>query len=338
MVRARVPITRRKALAGMASVSATVLASSSGMATPADVVGSVVGIRASVPPDTRTAARLGRVRTGTGTLLDNGGLVLTLGRLVVEADHVVVLPPDGTSVPANIIAYDEQTCLGLVRTATPLSLPPAALGKSGLARSDERLLAMSASTPLAFTEVRILDRRPFAASWEYALDEAIFTAPQHADLAGAALVDRQGTLIGVGALAMPAQPARAGKAGLPPSDLFIPVDALKTALGDLLSMGHRDAPARPWLGLWAKEAAGQVRVTSVSVDGPAARAGLAHADVILRVGQKGVHSLMDLWHGIWSLGSAGTVVALRIRRGAELSTLEITSMDRRHWLRWPQSF
>ena len=248
MALAGMPISRRKALGGTASLATALCRSASVLAKPMDVVSSVVGVRANVPDGARTAAELGRVRTGTGTLLDNGGLVLTLGRLIVEADHVEVLPPGGASVPAGIVAYDDWTGLGLVRTTTPLALPPAALGKSGAVEPDERLLAISVGAPIAYTEVQIVDRRPFAASWEFALDQALFTAPQHADLAGAALVDRKGMLIGVGAMAIAAQPATGEKGSLPPTDLFIPIDALKAALGDLLAMGHRDAPARPWLG------------------------------------------------------------------------------------------
>ncbi len=338
MALAGMPISRRKALGGTASLATALCRSASVLAKPMDVVSSVVGVRANVPDGARTAAELGRVRTGTGTLLDNGGLVLTLGRLIVEADHVEVLPPGGASVPAGIVAYDDWTGLGLVRTTTPLALPPAALGKSGAVEPDERLLAISVGAPVAYTEVQIVDRRPFAASWEFALDQALFTAPQHADLAGAALVDRKGMLIGVGAMAIAAQPATGEKGSLPPTDLFIPIDALKAALGDLLAMGHRDAPARPWLGLHARASHGEVAVTSVDAGGPAERAGLMPADVIVGVGEKDIHSLLALWHAVWSAGSAGAVVTLRIRRGDTLSTIKINSVDRRRWLGWPRSF
>ncbi len=43
-------------------------------------------------------------------------------------------------------------------------------------------------------------KRVFAGSWEYLLDEAIFTAPPHPAWSGAALIDREGRLVGVGSL------------------------------------------------------------------------------------------------------------------------------------------
>ncbi len=327
--------TRRMALAGVASSAAALLGSAPGRANPGDVIGSVVGVAGMVPESARTAGTLGRERHGSGTLLDNGGLVLTLGRLILEAGRVEVGIEGDLAVPASIVAYDEVTCLGLVRTTSPLQLKPAALGKSGHVQVGEPLLAISAGDTLRFTEVRLVARRPFAASWEFALDEALFTAPQHPDLAGAALVDLKGMLIGVGAVAIP---GKTGAAGRPARDVFVPVDALKTALGELLAMGHRDAPPRPWLGLKAEEGGGRLRVSSVALDGPAAHAGLLPGDTILNVGGQEVHTLGALWHGVWSLGSAGTTIPLGIRRGDVPMTIQVVSISHREWLRWPQSF
>ena len=38
--------------------------------------------------------------------------------------------------------------------------------------------------------VYVVDRRDFAGYWEYLLEDAIFTAPPHAEFGGAALIDR----------------------------------------------------------------------------------------------------------------------------------------------------
>ena len=48
--------------------------------------------------------------------------------------------------------------------------------------------------------VYVVDRRVFAGYWEYLLEDAIFTAPPRADFGGAALIDRDGRLIGIGSL------------------------------------------------------------------------------------------------------------------------------------------
>ena len=43
-------------------------------------------------------------------------------------------------------------------------------------------------------------RRPFTGSWEYLLDQAIFTSPPAMNWSGAALIGTDGSLLGVGSL------------------------------------------------------------------------------------------------------------------------------------------
>src|SRR5262245_29067374 len=45
----------------------------------------VVHIKAQINPDGRTAESLGREREGSGIVIDDNGLVLTIGYLMVEA-------------------------------------------------------------------------------------------------------------------------------------------------------------------------------------------------------------------------------------------------------------
>ena len=46
----------------------------------------------------------------------------------------------------------------------------------------------------------VVSTRPFTGNWEYLLDQAIFTSPPTMNWSGAALVDRDGKLVGVGSL------------------------------------------------------------------------------------------------------------------------------------------
>ena len=48
--------------------------------------------------------------------------------------------------------------------------------------------------------VRVASRRVFAGSWEYMIEQAIFTAPPHPAWSGAALISRDAKLVGVGSL------------------------------------------------------------------------------------------------------------------------------------------
>ena len=48
--------------------------------------------------------------------------------------------------------------------------------------------------------VRVASRREFTGSWEYLVEGAIFTSPPHPAWSGAALINREGKLVGVGSL------------------------------------------------------------------------------------------------------------------------------------------
>ena len=68
-----------------------------------------------MPRSARTAETLGAEREGTGVLIDNDGLILTIGYLLLEADSVLLVASDGRVLPATIVGFDHATGFGLVR-------------------------------------------------------------------------------------------------------------------------------------------------------------------------------------------------------------------------------
>ena len=58
-----------------------------------DLVGAVVRIKTFINPDGRSVSNLGREREGSGILIDENGLVLTIGYLMVEAHAAEVDRP-----------------------------------------------------------------------------------------------------------------------------------------------------------------------------------------------------------------------------------------------------
>src|SRR6218665_3018983 len=83
---------------------------------------SVVSLRAQVPDEAFTAATLGTVREGSGVVIDDNGLVLTIGYLITEAEEVWLTTHDERVVPAHVVGYDQQTGFGLLPTLPPLHL------------------------------------------------------------------------------------------------------------------------------------------------------------------------------------------------------------------------
>ena len=120
--------------------------------------------------------------------------------------------------------------------------------------------------------------------------------------------------------------------------MFVPIDALKPIMGDLLALGRRDAPGHPWVGVSAQEHAGHVVVRSVADDGPAETAGVRPGDVLLAVGDRQVGTLAELYREIWGLGEPGVAVPLRVMRQNRILELSVPSVDRMRWLRLNQTY
>jgi S1-C subfamily serine protease len=76
----------------------------------------------------------------------------------------------------------------------------------------------------------------------------------------------------------------------------------------------------------------------VTPGGPAANAGLRTNDAIVGVAGQPVTRLADLYRKIWALGDAGVRVPLDIRRGDQVETVPVMSMDRYRHLRLNPTF
>ena len=301
----------------------------------AQVFPAVVHLSAQVPPDARSAKALGTERDGNGVVIDDSGLVLTIGYLILEAMAVTVHDKDGKPVPADPIAYDYDTGFGLARALRPLGVKPLPLGDSAaVAARDPVLVVGHGGAPGSLPAV-VVAKREFAGYWEYLLDQAIFTAPAHPNWGGAALVDRRGTLVGIGSLAVA---DAAGDASGVAGNMFVPINLLKPLLADLLSEGRSGDPRPAWLGINSTEVRGHVVITRVTPDAPAERAGVESGDVVVRVAGQAVDSLPGFYRSIRNLGAAGVVVPLTVLRGQRVLELPVRSIDRYRFLRQGRTY
>lgn len=318
-------------IAGAALAALAALPGNDAAANPLDAV---LGLRAEVPSDARTAGSLGRLRQGSAVVIDDAGLAVTIGYLVLEASEVSLYDADGRTIPADVVAYDHETGFGLVRALLPLDVEPLPLAAEIDAGEGDPLLVVSRVGALEGTQVSLADRRVFAGYWEYLLDEALFTNPGHRQFGGAALIDPDGRLVGIGSLRVG---DTSGDDRPSPGNMFVPVDLLPPILGDMLALGHADR-AKPWLGIISREGPEGVVLGAVSAGGPADRAGLEPGDRVVTVGETPVGNLETLYRSIWQLGSPGVVVPLEVARGERLLEVEIRSIDRRQWLRLDPTF
>jgi len=294
---------------------------------------SVVGIRANIPDDAFTAEVLGTERAGNGVVIRSDGVVLTIGYLIVEAESVWLHLSDGQLVPGYVLAYDQETGLGMVQALARLNLPELPLGSSKTASVGESVVAAGAGGRIHSVAARLLAKQEFAGYWEYVLDEAIFTGPAHPLWGGSALIGPGGELLGIGSL----QLQRASRAGrVEDINMFVPIDLLKPIQEDMFTRGRTDRPPRPWLGLYATEVENRVVVAGLASQGPAKAARLKTGDILLSIAGEDVHDLADLWRRLWSLGKAGVEVPLLIYRDGRALEVKVASADRDKFLKRPR--
>jgi serine protease Do len=300
-----------------------------------ELAAAVVRIKTHINPEGRTIEGLGRDREGSGVLIDSDGLVLTIGYLMVEAYAAEVVTNEGRTVPASVVGYDHESGFGLLRTLEPLKLKPMPLGKSSEVKERDPVLVASFGGAAMVAPAYIVAKREFAGSWEYMLDDALFTSPPHPAWSGAALIDRAGKLVGIGSLIVG---DAVGGGDKTPGNMFVPIDRLPPILADLIASGRIPGPGRPWLGLNAEELRGRLFVSRVTPGGPADKAGVKRGDVIVGVKGEPPKNLADFYRKVWAQGDAGVSVPLEVLQDSEVRRVEIKSINRLDHLKLKSTF
>jgi S1-C subfamily serine protease len=264
---------------------------------------------------------------GSGFLFTPDGLILTNSHVVHQAIRLDVNLTDGRRMQADLVGEDPDTDLAVLRIDPP-GLAPVLLGDSRSLRVGQVVIAIG--NPYGFQYsvtagvVSALGRSLRTRSGRL-IDDVIQTdAALNPGNSGGPLVTAQGKVVGVNtAVVLPAQ-------GL---CFAIPISTAKFVAGRLIKDGKI---RRGYLGLGGQNvpiprrlvrahhltAGTGILVVSVEEGGPAMRAGLAEADIILRYGVHPVAGIDDL-HRLLIDEEVGVRSTLTILRAGELVTLDI---------------
>jgi len=285
---------------------------------------SVVILRTTIPDDALTAPVLGTERSGHGVVIDRG-LVLTIGYLVTEAQTVWIVDHNSHAIPGYVLAYDQETGFGLVQALQKIDLPIAPLGLSAGLQVSDTVIVAGAGGKDQIISAEVVAKREFAGHWEYLLEESIFTSPAHPNWGGAGLFDDNGTLCGIGSIALQTVD-QSGE--VESANMFVPIDLLRPILEELKTYGRQNKPPRPWLGWFVQENQSTLVVGGVYDDGPAAQAGLNAGDIVMEINEQTVSGLADMLRTVWSLGEAGVEVRVTYLRNKETHVATVKSIDR----------
>jgi S1-C subfamily serine protease len=292
----------------------------------------VVMLHADIPDDAFTASVLGTERVGNGIVIRDDGLILTIGYLITEAESIWITANDGTVVEGHPLAFDFPSGLGLVLPLGRLGTPTMPRGSAATVESGDDVIVIGRGGRAHALAAQVFARREFAGYWEYVLDEALFTTPPHPEWSGAALVDGDGMLVGVGSLFVQEMVDDETVKG----NMFVPVDLLEPILDDLLHRGRRADPPRPWLGMYTVDDKSRIVVNALVTDGPADRAGMRIGDVVTEVAGGRPAGLADFFRKLWACGPAGTDVTLTVARDGRPTRIVVHTADRGESMKKPR--
>ncbi len=296
----------------------------------------VVGVRVGVADDARSAETLGKQRTGSGVVIGEDGLILTIGYLMLEAQNIEVVTSDNKTLPAQAVAYDLATGFGLIRPLLPLrGVKPVPLGKLEEVSAGESLMAsvgaQASGEDADVSMTQLVSKRPFSGYWEYHIEAAVFTSPPIGNHSGAGLFNQRGELIGIGSLFV--GDAMGGNRRLP-GNMFVPTDLLRPILAEMQKTGGTALSRRPWIGLSSSEQGGRVQIIRVNRDSPAKDAGLEPGDVVLAVDGDKVATLEAFYKKLWSRPPESEI-KLTVLQGADIKTIVLKAVDRMTTMKKP---
>ncbi len=289
---------------------------------------SVVMLRADVPEESFTASILGTERAGNGVVIDDRGLVLTIGYLITEAETVWLTHNSGATVAGHPLAYDFATGFGLVQPLGRLPAPPLPQGSAADLAVDDDVYVLGHGGRAHALKAHLIARREFAGDGEYLLDVALFTTPPHPEWSGAALLDDDGRLIGIGSLFVQEPDGDEVRKG----NMFVPIDLLPPLLADVMKFGGSSRPPHPWLGMYTTEISDHVVVHGLAKNAPADAAGVRLGDIVVDVDGVKVTGLADLYRKLWQRGAPGAVVPITLSRDGAAVRVQVRSADRNDYL------
>ena len=223
---------------------------------------------------------------GSGIVFDSRGDIVTNNHVVSGATSFTVTTSTGKRYPAKLVGAFPPDDIAVIRVSGA-GLKPAVFADSSALQVGD--LAIAIGNPLGL-QSSVTDgvvsafRQAMQEPNNVTLPSVIQTsAAINPGNSGGALVDIQGSVIGIPTLAAN-DPQLGGSA--PGIGFALPSNLVKDIAGQIVTYGKVVNSHRAYLGITAGAAANGVYVGSVTAGGPAAKAGIHIGDVIVSVAGK----------------------------------------------------
>jgi len=260
---------------------------------------------------------------GSGFIVDASGYIVTNNHVIDGADEINVILQDDTNLTATVVGRDKKTDLALLKVTTKKPLTAVTFGDSDKVRVGDWILAIgnpyglggSVTAGIISARARDIQSGPY--------DEYLQTdAPINRGNSGGPMFDMDGNVVGINtAIYSPS----GGSIGI---GFAIPSSLAKNIVDQLKTNGHI---RRGWLGVRIQTVSQDIAdglgmaqsrgalVSSVTPEGPAAKAGLQQGDVIVSFDGKEVPDMHRLPLMVAETDVDKTVDIVVFRKGQNVS-------------------
>ena len=248
--------------------------------------------------------------TGTGIIMSADGYIITNAHVIYEAEYggkaskVTILCSDKTEYEAEIIGYDTQTDIAVLKAKDAENLTPAEFGDSSALSVGDTALAIG--NPLGFDLFGTLTVGYISGlNREIAMDDSVMHLIQ-TDAAinngnsGGPLVNDKGQVIGINSMKLSnGYSSSSSSATIEGLGFAIPINEARAIVDDLMNNGY--VTGRPQLGITCQNVTSTqnsslsgVKILGMNENGAAEKAGLQVGDVIVGADGKQVGSISEL--------------------------------------------
>lgn len=262
---------------------------------------------------------------GSGFIVSSDGTILTNAHVVRGADEVVVKLIDKRKFTAKVIGTDARTDVAVLKI-TARNLPAVKLGNPDALRVGEAVAAIG--SPFGFENsvtagiVSAKGRSLPSESYVPYIQTDVAINPGNS---GGPLFNMRGEVVGINSQIY----SRSG--GYQGVSFAIPIDVAMEVVSQIKSGGK---VSRGWLGVVIQEVSSDLAesfgldrprgalIAQVQPDGPAAKAGLQAADVILKFNGKPVENSGDLPRMVGTV-KPGSAIPVEIWRKGKAQTVRV---------------
>ena len=258
----------------------------------------------------------GILKIGTGFFISNEGHVMTNATITHAASHVWI-EHQGTPYEAQVLGYDAQTNLSILRVTNPPEVDPVSLTDTNTL-PEPGILLVSVTCKLGMDPGPsiglVTGHNTYYADQMWPTTYIRCDIPHDGAEGGSPVFDLNGRFIGMMVVSLPEIR----------SSFLLPALAAKRVRDDIIFSGK---VSYSYLGLEVDQGAvrlsGQpIVISRIIPDSPADEANLEFGDVILSLDGKPTQSLADL-RNITFFARPGQLLPIRVRRGKKDLQLSI---------------